>query len=67
VSWTSTGWTNGRNVERMLRGELMIEGVFDEEGCAGDLADRPVTAAIESLASFAGAGSVGYSGAVAVS
>jgi uncharacterized protein YcaQ len=58
----------GRVVPRMdrRRGELIVEGVFAEEGCTGVLADRPVAAAIESLASFAG-GSVSYSGAVAVS
>jgi uncharacterized protein YcaQ len=59
----------GRVVPRMdrRRGELVVEGVFAEEGCAEVLADRPVVAAIESLASFAGGGSVSYSGAVAVS
>ncbi len=59
----------GRVVPRIdrRRGELLVEGVFAEEGCAGVLADRPVAAAIESLASFAGGDSVSYSGAVAVS
>jgi len=59
----------GRVVPRMdrRRGELIVEGVFAEEGCAGLLADRPVAATIESLASLAGGGPVGYSGAVAVS
>ena len=127
VSWTSTGWTNGRNVERMLdilwkqgvvtvvgdrterlwgftyrnemyvpkhkrkfgcyvmpvlagerligrvvprvdrrRGELVVEGVFAEEefSGAGAMADRSVAAAIELLASFAGAASVSYSSPV---
>ena len=52
----------GRVVPRMdrKRGELVVEGVFAEEGSAGSMADAPVTAAIESLASFAGAGSVRY-------
>ena len=36
-----------------------------EEGSAGSMADAPVTAAIESLASFAGPGSVHYAGPVA--
>ena len=44
------------------RGELVIEGVFAEEGSAGSMADPSVAAAIESLASFAGAGSVRYAG-----
>ena len=47
------------------RGELVVEGVFAEESSAGSMADAPVTAAIESLASFAGAGSVRYAGRVA--
>jgi len=47
------------------RGVLVVEGAFAEDGFAGALADRPVTAAIDSLASFAGAGSVSYSGAAA--
>jgi uncharacterized protein len=57
----------GRVVPRMdrKRGELVVEGVFAEEGSAGSMADAPVTAAIESLASFAGAGSVRYAGRVA--
>jgi uncharacterized protein YcaQ len=42
------------------RGELVVEGVFAEDGCAGSMADAPVAAAIESLAAFAGAGSVRY-------
>ena len=50
------------------RGELVIEGVFAEEGSAGSMADPSVAAAIGSLASFAGAGSVRYAGpAVGVS
>ena len=44
------------------RGELVIEGVFAEEGSAGSMADPSVAAAIGSLASFAGAGSVRYAG-----
>jgi uncharacterized protein YcaQ len=57
----------GRVVPRMdrKRGELVVEGVFAEEGSAGSMADAPVTAAIESLATFAGAGSVRYAGPVA--
>ncbi len=57
----------GRVAPRMdrKRGEFLIEGVFAEEGSAGSMADAPVTAAIESLASFAGAGSVRYAGPVA--
>ena len=57
----------GRVALRMdrKRGELVVEGVFAEEGSAGSMADVPVTAAIESLASFAGAGSVRYAGPVA--
>ena len=60
----------GRVVPRMdrRRGELVVEGVFAEEefSGAGTAADRSVAAAIESLASFAGAGSVCYSGGVAL-
>ena len=57
----------GRVVPRTdrKRGELVVEGVFAEEGSAGSMADAPVAAAIESLASFAGAGSVRYAGPVA--
>jgi len=57
----------GRVAPRMdrRRGVLILEGVFAEDGLAGALADRPVTAAIDSLASFAGAGSVSYPGAAA--
>jgi uncharacterized protein len=57
----------GRVVPRMdrKRGELVVEGVFAEEGSVGSMADAPVTAAIESLAAFAGAGSVRYAGPVA--
>ena len=57
----------GRVVPRMdrRRGELVVEGVFAEEGSAGSMAAAPVAAAIESLASFAGAGSVRYAGPVA--
>jgi len=47
------------------RGELVVEGVFAEDACAGSMAGAPVAAAIESLASFAGAGSVRYAGPVA--
>ena len=111
VSWTSTGWTNGRNVERMLdilwkqgvvtvagrdglrrlwgladfpaaedlpqaevaprvdrrRGVLVVEGMFAEPEFAGAAVppDGSVAEAIESLASFAGAASVSYSGPVA--
>ena len=55
----------GRVVPRMdrRRGELVVEGVFAEDGCAALMGDRSVAAAIESLASFAGAGSVSYAGA----
>jgi uncharacterized protein len=60
----------GRVVPRVdrRRGELVVEGVFAEEefSGAGAVADRSVAAAIESLASFAGAGSVSYSGGVAL-
>jgi uncharacterized protein YcaQ len=56
----------GRVVPRVdrRRGELVVEGVFAEEefSGAGAVADRSVAAAIESLASFAGASSVSYSG-----
>ena len=56
----------GRVVSRVdrRRGELVVEGVFAEEefSAAGTVADRSVAAAIESLASFAGASSVSYSG-----
>jgi len=54
----------GRVVPRMdrRRGELVVEGVFAEDGCAALMEDRSVAAAIESLASFAGAGSVSYAG-----
>ena len=78
MSWTSTGWTNGLPVlagERLIgwivprtdrrRGELVVESVFAEEGSAGQMADPSVAAAIESLASFAGATSVRYSGLAA--
>lgn len=44
------------------RGELVVEGVFAEEGSAGRMTDTSVAAAIESLASFVGAGSVRYAG-----
>jgi hypothetical protein len=56
----------GRVASRMdrKRGELVVEGVFAEDACAGLVADAPVAAAIESLASFAGAGSVRYAGPV---
>ena len=58
----------GRVVPRVdrRRGELVVEGVFAEEefSGAGAVADRSVAAAIESLASFAGAASVSYSGPV---
>jgi uncharacterized protein YcaQ len=47
------------------RGELAVEGVFAEEGSARWMADASVAAAIESLASFAGAGSVHYAGPMA--
>ena len=58
----------GRVAPRMdrRRGELVVEGAFAEEGSAGSMADRSVAAAIESLASFAGAGSVRYAGPAAV-
>ena len=58
----------GRVAPRMdrRRGELVVEGVFAEEGSAGSMADPSVAAAIESLASFAGAGSVRYTGPAAV-
>jgi uncharacterized protein YcaQ len=60
----------GRVVPRVdrRRGELVVEGVFAEEefSGAGAVADCSVAAAIESLASFAGAGSVSYSGRVAL-
>ena len=49
----------GRVVPRVdrRRGELVVEGMFAEEefGGTGAVADRSVAAAIESLASFAGA------------
>jgi uncharacterized protein YcaQ len=56
----------GRVAPRMdrKRGELVVEGVFAEDACAGSMAAAPVAAAIESLASFAGAGSVRYAGPV---
>ena len=56
----------GRVAPRMDRkqGELVVEGVFAEDACAGLMADAPVAAAIESLASFAGASSVRYAGPV---
>lgn len=60
----------GRVVPRMdrRRGELVIEGVFAEREFAGAGAGtgHQVTAAIQSLASFAGAASVSYSGAAAL-
>jgi uncharacterized protein YcaQ len=60
----------GRVVPRMDRRRrvLVVEGVFAEEESAGALAeaDGSVAAAIESLASFAGAGSVSHSGPVAL-
>ena len=58
----------GRVAPRMDRrqGELVVEGVFAEEGSAGRMADPSVAAAIESLASFAGADSVRYTGPAAV-
>ena len=57
----------GRIVPRTdrRRGELVVEGVFAEEGSAGRMADPAVAAAIESLASFAGADSVCYAGLAA--
>jgi uncharacterized protein len=48
------------------RGELVVEGVFAEEGSAGWMAGASVAAAIESLASFVGADSVRYAGSAAV-
>ena len=42
-----------------------LAGVFAEDACAGSMADAPVAAAIESLASFVGAGSVRYASPVA--
>jgi uncharacterized protein YcaQ len=60
----------GRVVPRVdrRRGELVVEGVFAEEefSAAGAAADHSVAAAIESLASFADASSVSYSGGVAL-
>jgi uncharacterized protein YcaQ len=58
----------GRVAPRMdrRRGVLVVEGVFVEEGSAESMADPSVAAAIESLASFAGAGSVCYAGPAAV-
>ena len=60
----------GRVVPRMdrRRGELVVEGVFAEQEFAGAGAGpgHQVAAAIDSLASFAGACSVSYSGAVAL-
>ena len=59
----------GRVVPRMdqRRGELVVEGVFAEPQVAGVGAPPGglVAAAIQSLASFAGATSVSYSGPVA--
>ena len=57
----------GRVTPRMdrRRGMLVVEGVFAEDGFARALSDRQVTATIESLASFTGAGSVSYPGAAA--
>jgi uncharacterized protein len=57
----------GRIVPRTDRrqGELVVEGVSAEEGSAGRMADPSVAAAIESLASLAGAASVRYSGLAA--
>jgi len=49
---------------RRRSGDLAVEEVFAEEGSAGSMADAPVTAAVESLASFCGAGSVRYAGPV---
>ncbi|MGH3418092.1 MAG: DNA glycosylase AlkZ-like family protein [Streptosporangiaceae bacterium] len=56
----------GRVVPRMdrKRRELVVEGVFAEDACAGSMADAPVAEAIESLASFVGAGSVRHAGPV---
>ena len=58
----------GRVVPRTdrKRRELVVEGVFAEEGSAARMADPSVVAAIESLASFAGAGSVRCAGSAAV-
>jgi uncharacterized protein len=58
----------GRVVPRMdrRRGELVAEGTFAEEECGRPMQDRSVAAAIELLASFAGAVSVSYAGPVAV-
>ena len=64
----------GRVVPRMdrRRGELVIEGMFAEEPAdtgswpEGALPPGSVAAAIESLAAFAGGGSVIYSGATAL-
>jgi uncharacterized protein YcaQ len=57
----------GQVVPRMdcKRGELVVDEVFADEDSAGSMTDAPVTAAIESLASFAGAGSVRHAGPVA--
>jgi uncharacterized protein len=57
----------GRVSPRMdrRRGELVVEGVFAEES-AGSLPEGSVAAALGSLAAFAGAGSVIYSGATAL-
>ena len=54
------GAADGPQAGRVRRRE-----VFAEEGSAGSMADAPVTAAIESLASFACAGSVRYAGLLA--
>ena len=58
----------GRVVPRVdrRRGVLVVEGMFaePESASAGALPDGSVAAAIESLASFAGAASVAYSGPV---
>jgi uncharacterized protein len=56
----------GRVVPRMDRrqGVLVVEGVFPEPGAPSD---PELGRAIESLAAFAGAGSVSYQGPVAVS
>ena len=50
------------------RDELVVEGVLVEQAFAGAGAGpgHQVAAAIDSLASFAGADSVSYSGAVAL-
>jgi uncharacterized protein len=55
----------GRVVPRAdrRRGVLVIEGVFAEDGAAPE-AGPAIAAAIESLAAFAGAGSVSYEGPV---